>query len=96
MRIARGDSAMSFHTSRYNRFFKCGELFSTASTLRLIQGRRSAALPTATTKGFKRLLTLGIILPSKITALARFEKGNLIVALAVWCSVVFKGNTLFC
>ena len=57
MRMARGDSAMSFQTSRYKRFLSSGERFNTASTLRLIQGRRSADLPTATTKGFNRLLT---------------------------------------
>lgn len=76
MRIARGDSAMSFHTSRYSRFFSSGERFSTASALRLIHGRRSAALPTATTKGFKRLLRPEKSLPSEIAPLARFEKGN--------------------
>ena len=82
MRIARGESVMSFQTTRYKRVLSSGERFKTASTLRLIHGRRKADLPIATTKGFKRLLMPEKNLPSKIAALARFEKGNCTGALA--------------
>ena len=81
---------MSFHTRRYSRFFKCGELFSTASTLRLIHDRRNATLPTVTTKGFKRLLTPENSLPSATAAFARLKKGNFCGGAAAWISVVFK------
>ena len=74
MRIARGESAISFQTSRYKRFLSSGELFNTARTLRLIQGRRNADLPMATTIGFSRLLKPENTLPSATTALARRQK----------------------
>jgi hypothetical protein len=90
MRIARGDSAMSFQTSRYKRFLSSGELFSTANTLRLIHDRRKADLPTVTTKGFKRLLTPESSLPSTMTALTRFINGSFCGGSVAWTSVVFK------
>ncbi len=82
MRIARGESAMSFQTSRYKRFLSSGERFNTARTLRLIHGRRKADLPRATTIGFKRLLRPENNRPSETAALARFKKGNLAGALS--------------
>ncbi len=82
MRLARGESAMSFHTSRYKRFLSSGELFNTARTLRLIQGRRNADLPMETTMGFKRLLKPENNLPSETAALVRFKNVNLTVALS--------------
>jgi hypothetical protein len=90
MRIARGESAISFQTSRYKRFLSSGELFNIAKTLRLIQGRRNADLPMATMMGFKRLLTPENNLPSATTALARFKNGNFTGASLAKSSVVFN------
>lgn len=95
MRIARGANAMSFQTSRYKRFLSSGEVFNTAKTLRLTQGRRKADLPTLTTMGFNLSLRLKINLPSETTATARRKKGNLILACSAWTSLVFKGGTLY-
>lgn len=86
---------MSFQTKRYKRFFKCGERFNTARTLRLIQGRRKADLPMATTMGFKRLLTPENNLPSMITAFARLKKGSFGGGATARSSLVFKSNTPF-
>jgi len=66
-----------------------------ASTLRLIQGRRSADLPTATTIGFNRRLTPENTLPSANTALTRRNTGNFAVGAMASSSVVFKCNTPF-
>ncbi len=79
--MARGASEMSFQTSRYKRFLSSGDVLNTARTLRLIHGLLKTVLPNATTIGFKRLFSPEISLPSSTTALARFEKGNLSVAL---------------
>ena len=90
IRIDRGESAISFQTSRYKRFLSSGELFSTAKTLRLIQGRRNADLPTATMVGFKRLLTPENNLPSAMAVLARFKNGSFTGASLAKSSVVFN------
>ena len=90
MRIARGESAISFQTSRYKRFLSSGELFNTARTLRLIQGRRKADLPMATTTGFSRLLKPENNLPSMTAAVARFKKGSFTGAFLAKSSVVFN------
>lgn len=49
---------MSFQTKRYRRFFKYGDRLKRVKTERLIQERRKAALPTDTSIGFIRLITI--------------------------------------
>lgn len=95
MRIARGDSVMSFQTIRYKRVFSLGERFSTARTLRLIHGLRRADLPTATTTGFNRRLTPENTLPSANIALTRRNKGNFAAGAMACSSEVFKCDTPF-
>ena len=90
MRIARGESAISFQTRRYKRFLISGELFNTARTLRFIHGRRKADLPMETRTGFSRLFRPEISLPSNTTALTRFKKGSFTGASLAKSSVVFN------
>lgn len=90
MRIARGESAISFQTRRYKRFLSSGELFNTARTLRLIHGRRNADLPMATTTGFSRLLKPENNLPSATAALARFKNGSFAGVSLAKSSMVFN------
>ncbi|MEN9671134.1 MAG: hypothetical protein RL018_1411 [Pseudomonadota bacterium] len=77
MRMARGDRVMSFQTMRYKRVFSVGEKLSTASMLRLIQGRRNADLAKKTAKDLSRLLMPEVIRPSEKAALARNQMWEL-------------------
>jgi hypothetical protein len=95
MRIARGDSVMSFQTILYKRVFSSGVRFSKAKTLLLIHERRKADFPKVTIIGFKRLLMPEKSLPSAIAAFARLDKDNLGEGVSAWTSGVFKGSTPF-